>query len=101
MKFIVSTQCLRTALLEAIELKVNSFEFNYNTSELVFTENSKLKVHVLESPFNNLKFTFERIQMNDTANFLSRLLEQPIVMELDEYEEEKLSVELSQFVLSF
>jgi Ni,Fe-hydrogenase maturation factor len=47
------------------------------------------------------QFTFDTLQMWETLKFVKKLEEQPIVVELCQYEDDKLSIELSQFVKRF
>ena len=61
-----------------------------------------INVHILKKEvYSREQFTFNAIQMFKVLNFLSQLEEQPIVVEFDQYDDEKLSINFSQFVRSF
>jgi hypothetical protein len=87
--------------MKAMELKINCFEYVYANREIVFTDDLKLTIHVLEGAFHNSKYTFDFFQVVRLCNFLNELQEQPIVVEIEQYDENNLSIELSQFVVSF
>lgn len=101
MKFIVSSKCFLQAIKKAIELRINCFEYIYSEREFVFNEDLKLSIHVLEGASHNSRYTFDFFKIFRLCKFLDELQEQPIVVEIDQYDDDNLSVELSQFVVSF
>jgi len=104
MKTVLSTKEFSRVIKKAIELRCESFEFTRETGELTFSKEPEvyMDVHILEKfGCEHEKFTFDTIQMFKVLNFLIELEEQPIVVEFDQYEDDKLSIELSQFVKRF
>lgn len=104
MKTVLSTKELARVIKKAIGLRCESFEYNPETKELVFNKENDLYLdvhHLQKEIYEHEKFTFDTIQMFKVLNFLKELEEQPIVVEFDQYEDDKISIELSQFVKSF
>jgi hypothetical protein len=104
MKTILSTKVFASTIRKAIELRCETFEFNPETKDLVFNDSPYvyMDVHILEKEgYCREQFTFDTIQMFKVLNFLNELEEQPIVVEFDQYEDDKLSINLSQFMRSF
>lgn len=104
MKMIVSTKELTSVIKKAIALRCESFSYNPETKELVFSNDPELSIWLSttkEPETEPQKFTFDTIQMFKVFTFLKELEEQPIVIKFNQYEDDKLSIELSQFVKRF
>jgi len=103
MKFIVSTKHFAQVLRQAISIRCEFFVFIPDNKEFVFNDSQDLCLSIVTQKFNGKfeEFTFNPIQMFKVSNFLDELEEQPIVVELCQYEENKLSIELSQFIKRF
>ena len=104
MKVIVSTKVFALTIRKAIELRCETFEFNPETKDLVFNYDLYICMdcHISDKHrFGREQFTFDTIQMFKVLNFLNELQEQPIVVEFSQYEDDKLSIELTQFVRIF
>lgn len=104
MKVIVSTKVFALTIKKAIELRCETFEFNPETKDLVFNDDPYIYMdcHIVDKiGYGREQFTFDAIQMFKVLNFLNELQEQPIVVEFNQYEDDKLSIELTQFIRSF
>lgn len=104
MKVILSTKVLALTIEKAIGFKCEQFEFNPETKDLVFNDDPYLgiDIHVMEKEgVGREQFTFDTLQMWEICKFVKKLEEQPIVVELCQYEDDKLSIELSRFIKRF
>jgi len=104
MKVILSTKVFAQTIKRAIESKCEYFEFNPETKDFVFNEDPYiyLDAHIVDKHgYNREQFTFDGFQMFNVLSFLNKLEEQPIVVEIDQYEDNKLSIRLSQFIINF
>ena len=104
MKTVVSTKEFSRIIKKSIANKCNHFLFKPSTNELIFSVVPEIiiELHNVKDVGNDIeKYTFDTIQMFKVSNFLDELPHQPIVVEFDQYEDDKLTIELSQFVKPF
>jgi len=103
MKFIVSSKHFSQTIKHAISIRCEYFKFNPDNQEIVFCDSPEVCLSIVTQEFNRKyeRFTFDTIQMFKLSNFLDELEEQPIVVELCQYEDNKLSIELSHFIKRF
>ena len=104
MKTVLSTKEFARVIKKAIDLKCETFEFKPSTNELIFSKIPEvcIELHNVKDVGNDIeKYTFDSWQMYKVCKFITKLPEQPIVVEFDQYMDDKLSIELSQFVKPF
>lgn len=104
MKVILSTKVLASTIKKAIALRCETFEYNPETKDLVFNDDPQvyIDIHIIDKEgIGREQFTFDTIQMFKFLTFVKELEEQPICVEFDQYEDDKLSIQLSQFVKRF
>lgn len=100
MKIVVSTKVFASTIKKAIGVRCEQFEYNPETKDLVFNDDPYLYIDtqiVEKNGIGREQFTFDTIQMFKVMNFVNELQEQPIVVDFDQYEDDKLTVKLSQF----
>lgn len=101
MKILISSKVLYNLLGKAISNKCDFFEINAATNEISFRHKQpRLRATVLivgRITNRTDSFTFDTIKMFKLSNVLREIQEQPIVVEFDTFDEDSLSIKLSQF----
>jgi hypothetical protein len=106
MKIVVSTKVLFCTIIKAIDVQCKSFSItpninNFcNAKKLVFSTDPDISIDIYimsEWAHRSETFTFDENQMSKVMKFVHQLQEQPIVVEFDQYEDDKLTIKLSQF----
>jgi len=101
MRIIISTKYLASTIKEAILNGCKQLNLIPHTSEIVFSRLSGVvasDIHILERGVQELEtYSFNPIQMYKLMIFLESLLEQPIVVEFDQFTDSECSIKLTQF----
>lgn len=105
MKVIVSTKEFARVIRMSIKYRVQWFSYYKQVGKIVFDREAKLYLDI--TPFYEdaedcccYKFPFDYYQMIRVYNFLRTLPEQKITVYFRDYDN-KMSIELSQFVINF
>jgi len=103
MKAIVSSKQMFDFINKATEQESEDFFISGRTLsalKMIFPA-ATLQMEVQNDEYNPISCSIDYDQIFKVRKFLQMIPEQPIVIEINEYEDDKISIELSQFVATF
>jgi hypothetical protein len=103
MKALVSSLALLNGIKEAINAGLSSLEIEKQAIHLYCSNGSivVINLHIYKDFEHIVLDKVDQLQWRRMADFLISIPEQPIVIEINQYEDDKISIEFSQFIARF